>query len=514
MNYKKFIFKSAFVMGSATFISRILGFIRDVVIANFLGSTFQADAFFVAFRIPNLLRRLFGEGSLTASFIPVFTSYYVKKGENEANKIASISFTYLTLILIVITFLGIIFSPLIVKIIAPGFEKDLNKFILTVKLNKIMFSYIFFISLVALSMGILNSLKHFFAPSIAPAFLNISMILSVFTAYFLGKNIIFALAYGVIIGGIVQLLLQVYFLKKLKIKIYPCFQIKHRAIKEITFLMGPSIIGLAITQINIFIGTLLASFLPTGSISYLYYADRLIQFPLGIFAVSIGSAVLPLLSEQAAEKKISEMEQSFLFGIKLIFLITLPAAVGLIFAGKPIISFLFQRGKFDITALNNTYYAITGYAIGLWAYAGIRVIVPTFYALKDTKTPVKISFISLIANIILSIFLMKYLLHIGLALATAISAILNFTLLIFYLKKYLKINLNEFFTFILKIIIPTFLTAIFLFFIQKLFPFNYSENFIYKFIYISLMISFTIFIYIFLCYKMKINEVKSFIKNA
>jgi len=317
-----------------------------------------------------------------------------------------------------------------------------------------MFSYIFYISLVALSMGILNSLKHFFAPSIAPAFLNIAMILSVLIAYIFKKNIILALAYGVILGGVLQLILQLFYLKKLNIKLYPCFQFNHPAIKEILLLIGPSILGLAITQINIFIGTLLASFLPTGSISYLYYADRLIQFPLGIFAVSVGSAVLPLLSEQYAQKKFSDMEDSFIFGIKLIFLITIPATIGLIFGGKPIISFLFQRGKFDLIALNKTYLAIVGYAIGLWAYAGIRVIVPTFYAFKDTKTPVKASFISLIANIIFSIILMKYLLHMGLAIATAIASMINFTLLLFYLKKYLKINVAELSNFLLKIILP------------------------------------------------------------
>jgi putative peptidoglycan lipid II flippase len=500
-------------MGSSTFVSRILGFVRDVVIANFLGSTFQADAFFVAFRIPNLLRRLFGEGSLTASFIPVFTSYHVKKGKKEADKIASISFTYLIIVLLIITFLGIYFSPAIIKIIAPGFEKDIKKFLLTVKLNKIMFSYIFYISLVALSMGILNSLKHFFAPSIAPAFLNIAMILSVLIAYIFKKNIILALAYGVILGGVLQLILQLFYLKKLNIKLYPCFQFNPPAIKEILLLMGPSILGLAITQINIFIGTLLASFLPTGSISYLYYADRLIQFPLGIFAVSVGSAVLPLLSEQYAQKKFSDMEDSFIFGIKLIFLITIPATIGLIFGGKPIISFLFQRGKFDLIALNKTYLAIVGYAIGLWAYAGIRVIVPTFYAFKDTKTPVKASFISLIANIIFSIILMKYLLHMGLAIATAIASMINFTLLLFYLKKYLKINVAELSNFLLKIILPAFSITVFLIFFQKFFPYDYYANFFIKFSYILIMVFLSIIIYITVCYIMGIKEAKMLLKK-
>ena len=508
MGYKKLIFKSAAVMGSATFVSRILGFIRDIVIAKFLGTTFYADAFFVAFRIPNFLRRLFGEGSLTASFIPVFTKYKYEKGEQGANELSSVSFTLLTIILTVVTICGIIFSPLIVKAVAPGFEKDAQKFLITVKLNRIMFPYIFFISLVALSMGILNSLKHFFAPAIAPALLNISMITGAVSFYYYNGSVVYGLAAGVIVGGVLQLMLQLIYLKKYKIVVRMNFNFRHRAIKEILLLMGPSLLGLAITQINILINTLLASFLPTGSVSYLYYADRLIQFPLGIFAVSIGSAVLPLLSEQSAKNNKEEMKKTFLFGMKLILLITVPATIGLIFAGKPIVSFLFQRGEFSVNALDNVCLAITGYSVGLWAYAGIRVIVPVFYAFKDTKTPVKAGAVALIINVAASLILMKFYLHTGLAIATSISSSVNFIILFLFLKRYMVVDKKALFTYIAKLVPPSIILIIVIKTYMSIFPFLYSWSFAVKFSYITFMMFFAVITYTLSCYVFKIEEIK------
>ena len=501
-------------MGFSTLISRVLGFIRDVVIANFLGTSFVADAFFVAFRIPNLLRRLFGEGSLTASFIPIFTKYRFEKGKAEADNIASVSFTFLSMILFMVTVLGIYFSPVLIKMIAPGFEKIPEKFLLTVKLNRIMFPYIFFISLVALSMGILNSLKHFFAPSIAPAFLNLAIISGAYISYIFKIDIVIGISVGVVAGGIMQLILQLIYIKKFKIKLCPNFNFNHPAIKEILLLMGPSVLGLAITQINIFIGTLLASLLPSGSVSYLYYADRLIQFPLGIFAVSIGSAVLPLLSEQHTKNNLDEMEKTFIFAIKLILLITLPAVIGLIFAGKPIISFLFQRGAFGRAALNNVYLAVIGYSFGLWAYAGIRVIVPLFYAFKDTKTPVKVGLYTLIINVFSSIVLMKFFLHFGLAMATAISSSFNFILLFLLLKKHININLKEIVSYIGKLIIPCLMVVTILIGFQFLFPFDFNSGFLKKVLYVLFLVGLTILMYILSCYFLKINEITFFLKKT
>ncbi len=508
----EFIFKSATLMGFATTLSRIFGFIRDMVIANFLGAGFKADAFFVAFRIPNLLRRLFGEGSLTASFIPVFTKYKIEKGEEEANRIASISFTMLIIILLIITSLGVIFSPQIIKILAPGFKKFPEKFLLSVKLNRIMFPYIFFISLVALCMGILNSLKHFFAPSIAPVFLNISMIISCIIAYFLKKKIVIFLAYGVVWGGILQLILQLIYLKKFKVKIKPDFSFFHPAIKEIIKLMGPSVLGLAVTQIQIFFNTLLASFLETGSISYLYYADRLIQFPLGVFAVSIGNAVLPLISEHRTKKEISKIQESYLFSIKLILFISIPACIGLITCGKLIISVLFQRGEFTHQTVLAVYYALLSYSLGLFAYSGIRVLTPVFYAYEDTKTPVKIAFISLCINVGASLILMKFFSYVGLALATFISSSFNFFSLCFKIRKHISVDYSIILKYVLKILIASAVMGIFLSFVNNYFDYENFKFFIKAF-YLLIIVFLGVAIYLILCKFFKIEEVKLILKR-
>ena len=503
----RFILKSAAIMGIATFLSRILGFVRDMAIAYFLGAGIKSDAFFVAFRIPNLLRRLFGEGSLTISFIPVFTKYRIEKGEDEANLIASISFSILILILLIITAAGIIFSPVIIKIIAPGFSKNPEKFTLAVNLNKIMFSYIFFISLVALCMGILNSLKHFFAPSIAPVLLNISMISACIIGYIFKGEIVYFLAWGVFVGGILQLLLQIIFLKKFNLKIYPCFNIKHPAIREIIYLMAPSILGLAVTQIQIFFNTLLASFLESGSISYLYYADRLIQFPLGVFAVSIGNAVLPLISEHRTKNEYNKIKSSYIFSIKLIFFISIPAMVGLIFAGKLIISVLFQRGLFNEFTLLNVYKALSAYALGLWAYAGIRVLTPVFYAYEDTKTPVKIAFLALIINIISSLILMRFFSFTGLALATFISSSFNFLMLCYFIRTHIDIDYQNEIKYIFKVFISSIVMGVIIYTILHNFSFA-NLKFLFKSIYLSGVLAIAVIVYFVMCYIFKIEEIK------
>ncbi len=508
----KFIVKSAAIMGIATLLSRILGFVRDMVIAYFLGASIKSDAFFVAFRIPNLLRRLFGEGSLTISFIPVFTKYRINKGEDEANIIASISFSILIIILLVITAGGIIFSPIIINIIAPGFKSNFEKFQLAVNLNRIMFPYIFFISLVALCMGILNSLKHFFAPSIAPVFLNLSMIFSCILGYFLKGEIVYFLAWGVFFGGLIQLMLQLIFLKKFNIKIKPCFKINHPAIKEILYLMGPSILGLAVTQIQIFFNTLLASFLESGSISYLYYSDRLIQFPLGVFAVSIGNAVLPLISEYRTKGQYEKISESYIFSIKLIFLISLPAMIGLITAGKLILAVLFKRGLFTNYTLNKVYKALLAYALGLWAYSGIRILTPIYYAYEDTKTPVKIAFLALIVNISSSLIFMKYFSYTGLALATFISSSINFILLGYFIKRYVDVDYFSQFIYIIKIIFASSIMGFFIFSFLNFFPYQELSSIMQAF-YLLFLIIVSFLIYLILCYFFKIHEIKFIIKR-
>jgi len=422
------VVKAAGVVGVATFASRILGFIRDAVIAWFFGAGFSSDAFIAAFRIPNLLRRLFAEGSLSSAFIPVFTEYLIKQGEDEAFHLARSAFRLLSVLLVIVTICGILLSPWIVRLIAPGFSAD--KLSLTIILTRLMFPYIFFIGMVALCMGILNVLGHFAAPALAPALLNISIIGSVFFISPFMKPPVIGLGIGVLIGGIFQLLLQLPVLIQKGFHFWEKAKMIHPGIKRVGALMPPVILGGAVYQINILVGTLLASLLAQGSVTYLYFADRLVQFPLGVFAIATATAVLPSLSRQAATGDLNTLKDTFAHALKLVFFITIPASVGLIFLREPIIALLFQRGEFDAQATRLTAQALLYYAMGLWAFSAVRIIVATFFALQDTKTPLKMAGVAIVANIVLGVVLMKPLAHGGLALATSLASMMNLVLLL------------------------------------------------------------------------------------
>ncbi len=423
------IARAATVIGTGTLLSRILGFFRDMVIANFFGAGMAADAFFVAFRIPNLWRRLVGEGSLTISFIPVYTEYLTQRSEEETRKVTHVAFTIAGVILLILTVLGILFSPILIRIVAPGFIQIPQKFELTVTLNKIIFPYLFFMGLFALCMGILNSYRHFFAPAVAPIFLNISIIVAVFLFYHTFKIPVMTLALGVLAGGIIQFFFQIPFLWKKGITFRFNFDFRNPAIKRIGLLMIPGLIGTGLYQMNTFIDMIFASFLPSGSVSYLFFADRLMEFPLGIFAIAIGMASLPSFSGLASQGKMEELKETLSFTFRLVSFISVPAMVGLIALKTPIINLLFQRGLFDYSATEKTAFALLFYSAGLWAIAGSRVIAPVFYSLQDTWTPMKIALICLGANVIFRAVLIFPLMHGGLALATSLSSTLNLILL-------------------------------------------------------------------------------------
>jgi putative peptidoglycan lipid II flippase len=439
---KKNVSRAAGVIGFFTFLSRILGLVRDMVIANFFGSGMAADAFFVAFRIPNLLRRLFAEGTLTIAFIPVFTEYLTMKSKREAFELARIVLTLLAVILTVITILGVLFSPYIVRIQAFGFGGSGIKYDLTVLLTRITFPYIFFVSLVAFFMGVLNSLRRFAAPAAAPIFLNVGIIGA---AYLISPGLpdpIVGIAVGVLIGGCLQVALQLPWIFREGFRLFPLWRPAHPAVKRIGLLMLPAVFGSAVYQFNQFIGTLLASFLPEGSVSWLYYADRLVQFPLGVFAVAISTAALPSLSTQAAKKDLDQFRDTLGHALRLVFFITLPSMVGLIVLGGPIIQLLLERGAFNTYSTRMTSYALVFYAVGLCAFSGIRVMVSGFYALQDTKTPVKIAVVAVVVNLILSLCLafLTPLKHGGLALALSLASSLQFCLLVFFLKKKIRMD--------------------------------------------------------------------------
>ena len=435
METHKRLLKATGIISLATFLSRILGFVRDMVIASSFGTGLAADAFFVAFRIPNLLRRLFGEGALSASFVPVFTDYLHNKSKGQAWQLASNALCLCAAILLAVCSLGVYFAPAVVRIIAPGFAHNPTKQQLTVLLTRITFPYILCISLVALMMGILNSLHHFAAPALAPALLNISIIAAALLLAPRLSQPVTALAIGVLAGGVLQLLFQLPFLLKKGFRFSLRLEWRDPGVKRIGKLMLPAALGLAVYEINNLIDTLLASLLPEGSISYLYYGNRLVQFPLGVFGVALGTALLPTLSHQAAKGEISELKETFSFSLRMIFYICIPAMVGLIVLREPIVALLFQRGEFGRLATVNTARALLYYCLGLWAYAGVKIVVPVFHSMQDTATPVKVSAVCLLINLILNLILMQFLQHAGLALATALSSTLNISWLVVILRR-------------------------------------------------------------------------------
>lgn len=438
---KKNVSRAAGVVGFYTLISRILGLLRDMVLARFFGTGMVADAFFVAFRIPNLLRRLFAEGSLTIAFIPVFTEYLTNRSRKEALELARIVLTLLSLILSGITVLGILLSPWIVRIQAFGFGGTGVKYDLTVLLTRITFPYIFFIGIVAFFMGVLNSLRRFAAPAAAPIFLNAGIVGS---AYVISPHLsepIVGVALGVLIGGGLQVLLQIPWVVKEGLPFTPLWQPRHRGIRKIGLLMLPAIFGSAVYQLNQFMGTLLASFLREGSVSWLYYADRLVQFPLGVFAIALSTAALPSLSSQAAKGEMGALFDTLSHALRMVFFITLPSMAGLLCLGEPIIRVFFEGGAFDAFSTHMTHLGLMAYTGGLWAFSGTRMMVSAFYALQDTKTPVKVAVVALVLNGGLSLLLMGPLHHAGLALALSLASSIQFCLLIYLFVK--KIGIGD-----------------------------------------------------------------------
>jgi putative peptidoglycan lipid II flippase len=432
---KSNVSRAAGVVGFYTVLSRILGLVRDMVVAGHFGAGLAADAFFVAFRIPNLLRRFLAEGALTIAFIPVFTEYLARESRKDAIRLASAVLTLLSLILVVVSVLGILFSPWIVRIQAFGFGAYGLKYDLTVLLTRIMFPYILLVSLVAFFSGILNSMRHFAAPAASPIFLNIGIIGATLLISPYCREPIVGVAVGVLLGGILQLVLQIPWVLKKGISLMPLWMPGHPAVKKIGLLMVPAVFGSAIYQINQFIGTLLASFLPDGSVSWLYYADRLVEFPLGVFAIAISTAALPSLSRQAAGKDMTEFKETLSHALRLTFFITIPSMIGLLVLGRPIIQLFFQRGAFDFYSTLMTDQALFFYSLGLWAFSGGRVLVSAFYALQDTRTPVLVAAIAMAANFIFSLLLMGPLLHGGLALSLSLSSSLQIFLLVIFLKR-------------------------------------------------------------------------------
>ncbi len=435
VSMKSGILQSTGIVAMSTLVSRIMGFVRDMIIANFFGASAALDGFFVAFRIPNLLRRLVAEGALTVSFIPVYTEYMMKEGREEALRLAQKTLTVLTVILASFVLLGVIFSPQIVRVFAYGFS-DTSLLSLTTSLNRVMFPYLFMVGIVAFCMGYLNSHKYFFAPAFSPVLLNVGFITGAvwFSTFF--DEPLYGLAAGVLAGGTLQLILQVPYMLKAGFKLKLSFDLAHPGIRRIFRLIVPMLFGVAVYQINILLNTVLASMLPRGSISYLYYSDRLNEVVLGVFIVSIGNVILPELSRFTATDDNTSLKRLYTQAMRAALFLAVPSSMALMMIGKAVISVLFMRGEFTAVETEMTYLALLFSSLGIASISMLRITTPTFFSLKDTRAPVITSAIALVLNVSLGYVLMQtHLLHGGLALANTIAVTVQMLILFVWLQK-------------------------------------------------------------------------------
>ena len=435
--HKHHILKSASIIPLVTIASRILGYVRDQRITLLLGTSVAADSFVLAFRIPNLLRRLVGEGSMTASFIPVFTSYLAEKPKEEVWDFANKVFWTLAVILAAITVLGILFSPTVIYAFT-FFGEQRMQWDLAVQLNRIVFPYIFFIALAALAMAILNCFHVFGLPAATPIFLNISIIVFSVAAvwqlpYF--SHPAEALAVGILVGGALQFLVQVPQLVKQGMRFNFGISFKHPGVRSVGRLMVPGFFGIGIYQINFFVDTIFATAdkMPQGSLTSLYVADRVMELVLGGYAIAVATAILPMMSHQAAARDYEAMKKTFTFALRIVSFITIPATVGLMVLREPIIRVLFEHGKFVAESTQLTARALLYYALGLPAFAAIKLIVPAFYSTQDMRTPVRVAAYALVVNVVLNtLFLQTFFQTFyngGPALATSLAAYFNFFVL-------------------------------------------------------------------------------------
>lgn len=507
MSERKQITRFTGILGLATSLSRVGGLIRDMVVAWVFGAGFSTDAFFMAFTIPNLLRRFFAEGSLTAAFVPTFTEIHHLEGEKEAKRVADICWTLLALVVIGVVIVGVLGSPWLVKGIGYGFSSVEGKLALTDTLNRVMFPYIFFVSLLALATGILNVRGHFFLPAVSPLILNISMIFCGLLLAPLCDPPILALAIGVVLGGILQLLMQVPILRRHRFLPRLSFAFADPAVKKIAGLMLPGLFGVAIYQVNVIVTRLLASFLPEGSVSYLYYGQRLFEFPQGVFIVSLAQAVLPTMSRQAAENDHEGLSDSLRYALKLMMIVVLPAMVGLALCATPVYSLFFMRGEFGANEVHQTALALMAYAPGLLFVGFSRVLVPTFYALKDTRTPVWISFWTLIVNVVLGLLLMGPLQHVGLALALSLSTLFNAGVLGWALGRKLPgAQLQSLLPCLLRLLLPTAAMALVVFQLLNFGDWQAAGDFLPKLMILILAVIAGIAIYAVGCLLAKVPE--------
>jgi putative peptidoglycan lipid II flippase len=416
-------------VSSLTLLSRILGFIRDFVIARAFGAGMLTDAFFVAFRLPNLLRRLFAEGAFSQAFVPMLAEYRNQRGEMATKQLVDRVATMLFLIVLLVAMLGVIGAPLLIHVTAPGFAAEANKFALTVTLTRIAFPYILFMALVALAAGILNTWSRFALPAFTPVLLNLSFIgMALFAAPYFDPPVL-ALAWAVFLGGLLQLAIQLPALKRIGMLPRFDFAPGDPGVRRVIKLMAPAVLGVSVAQISLLINTVFASFLASGSVSWLYYADRLMEFPAGLLGAALGTILLPSLSKAHTSAKPDEFSSLLDWGLRLTFLLTLPAAMGLAMLAVPLLATLFQHGAFTASDVLQTRTALVAYSIGLIGLILVKILAPGFYARQNIRTPVKIALVTLVATQAMNLAFIGPLKHAGLALSIGLASCLNAALL-------------------------------------------------------------------------------------
>jgi putative peptidoglycan lipid II flippase len=431
----KLMLKTSVVSGM-TFLSRILGLVRDIVFARFFGASLVMDAFLVANRIPNMLRRFFAEGAFSQGFVPVMARYREKHSHEDAREfVDAVSGTF-GIILFLVTLAGVVVAPLLVAVVAPGFIGEDGRFDLATLMLRFTFPYLFFVSLTAFAGGILNTYGRFAVPAFTPVLLNIVLIAAAIWWSPLLEEPGMALAYAVFIAGVLQLLFQVPFLMRIRAMPRPKWAIHHEGVRRAGRLMLPAIFGSSVAQLNVLVGGIIASLLGVGKISLLYYSDRLMEFPLGLFGIALATVTLPYLSRQYANESHDEFSATLDWSMKLVLLIAVPAAVGLIVLAEPLVATIFYGGVFSDNDVEMTALALQAFAVGLVGFSYVKILAPAYFAREDTRTPVRIGLLALAVNFVLSVSLAWYLTsigyagtHAGLALAISIAALLNAALL-------------------------------------------------------------------------------------
>ena len=422
-------------VGGTTLVSRLLGFVRDLVIARLFGANAATDAFFVAFKIPNLLRRLFAEGAFSMAFVPVLTEYRAHRSLAELKGLVDHVAGSFGLVLLTMTTIGVLAAPVLLVLFAPGFSGDPDQRVLATEMLRLTFPYLLFISLTAFAGGIQNAYERFTVPAFTPVLLNLVMIACALWLAPLLARPITALAWGVLLAGLIQLAFQIPFLARLGLLPRPRLRPRDPGVQRILRRMMPALLGVSVTQINLLIDTLLASFLAAGSISWLYYSDRLVELPLGLLGAALGTVILPRLSRHHVARSSGELSRTLDWALRWVVLLGLPAGVGLMALAGPLIATLFHSGEFGTDDVTMASRSLVAYATGLTPFMAIKVLAPGFYARQDMRTPLRIALVALLANLVLSLALMGPLGHAGLALATSLAALVNATLLLWVLVR-------------------------------------------------------------------------------